>query len=320
MTPIRLRGAQRARTLPVRPPSVAVITDEVAAALRARKPIVALESALITHGLPRPENAATARALDETVREAGATPALIAIMDGRIRIGLNPEDSDRLAAESDPVKVSRADLAATLASGRNGGTTVAATMICAHLAGIGVFATGGIGGVHRGFDDHMDVSADLEELARTPVLVVSSGAKAILDLPKTFEMLETKGVPVVAYGTDTLPAFYCRDSGLPASHRMDTPDAVAELVRQQRALGLNTAILLANPVAESVGLPRSEFETLLSDALAQARTAGVVGKALTPFLLRVLSERSGGRTLEANRRLILDNAALAARIATALAV
>jgi pseudouridine-5'-phosphate glycosidase len=295
------------------------LAPEIRDALAQGRPVVALESTIVTHGMPHPRNVETARAVEETVRANGAVPATIAVLAGRIRVGLQPEELDRLGTTRDVLKLSRADLAYAVAARRDGSTTVAATMICARLAGIGVFATGGIGGVHRGVEATMDVSADLDELARTPVCVVCAGAKAILDLPRTLEVLETRGVPVVGFGTDRLPAFWSRDSGLPAPIRLDTAEAVADLIRAKAALGLEGGVLVANPVPPEAEIPAPEIAGHIETAIAEAAAQGVSAKAVTPFLLARMLELTGGRSLETNVALIRNNAALAARIAVALA-
>lgn len=296
------------------------VHSEVSDALERRRPVVALESTVITHGLPFPRNLEAARALEAEVREGGAVPATVAVLDGRLRVGLEDEDLTRLA-ELGPAaaKLSRRDLAAALVSGRPGSTTVAATMIAARLAGIAVFATGGIGGVHRGAETTFDVSADLEELARTPVCVVSAGAKAVLDLPKTLEVLETRGVPVIGYGTDSFPAFYSRDSGLAVPQRLDDPAEVARLLQAHWRLGLDGGVIVAVPVPAAQELPRSEIEPTIVEALAAADAAGVTGKDVTPFLLDRLADLTGGRSVEANLALLMNNARVAAAIATAYA-
>lgn len=292
-------------------------SPEVAAALAAGRPVVALESTIITHGMPWPENLATARAVEAEVRAAGAVPATIALMDGAIRVGLDDPALECLATAETPRKISRADLAHCLTTGATGGTTVAATMACAHLAGIAVFATGGIGGVHRGAETTMDISADLQELSRTPVTVVAAGAKAILDLPRTLEVLETLGVPVIAVGQDELPAFWSRASGLPAPLRLDTPAALAAHHRLRAALGGGT--LVANPIPPEAEIPAAELAPVIAAALAEAAAQGVTGKAVTPFLLARVLAATGGRSLAANVALVRHNARLAARIAAALA-
>jgi pseudouridylate synthase len=299
-------------------PAPVDIAPEVEAALRARGPVVALESTIVTHGMPHPQNVATARAVEAAVRESGAVPATIAVVAGRIRIGLQAGELDWLGTATGVLKLSRADLPFAVAAGRHGSTTVAATMICAHLAGIRVFATGGIGGVHRGVETSLDISADLDELARTPVAVVCAGAKAILDLPRTLEYLETRGVPVVGYGTDDFPAFWSRESGLKAPIRLDTPEAVARLIDAKAALGLEGGVLVANPVPAADEIPRAVIAGHIEAALREAARQGVAGKAVTPFLLARMVELTGGRSLLANVALIRANAALAGRLARAL--
>jgi len=304
---------------------VAAVTNapEVAAALAAGGAVVALESTLITHGMPYPSNLETALGVEAVVREHGAVPATIAVLDGRPRVGLAPGELEKLAAGGGVgggvVKASRRDLPAVVASGRSAGTTVAATMFLAHLAGIAVFATGGIGGVHRGAEATFDVSADLDELARTPVTVVSAGAKSILDLRKTLEVLETRGVPVIGFGTDEFPAFFSRSSGLPVDHRVDTPEQLAAVVAAHRALGLPGGILVANPVPESAALDGGQIDAVIVEAVADAERAGVARRDLTPYLLARIVELTGGRSLTANVALVRDNAAVAARTAVALA-
>jgi len=294
-------------------------SSAVAAAKADGHPLVALESTIITHGMPYPQNLETARAVEAGVREAGAVPATIAVMGGRLHIGLEPEALEALARTKDAMKVSRADLAICLAQKRTGATTVAATMIAAHLAGIGVFATGGIGGVHRGAEVTFDISADLRELSETPVTVVAAGAKAILDLPKTLEVLETLGVPVIAYGQDAFPAFWSRDAGLRAPLRLDSPAeiAAAHLLRGQ--LGLPGGQLVANPIPEAAEIPRAVIGPVIEQALAEAEAQGIAAKAVTPFLLARIFELTGGRSLAANIALVLNNARLGARIAAELA-
>jgi len=294
------------------------LSPEIKVALADGAPVVALETTVIAHGLPHPDNLEVAAAMEQAVREAGAVPATVGVLDGRIRIGLSQADKERLAdRDANVAKLSRRDLAACILSGETGATTVSATLICAHLAGISVFATGGIGGVHRGAETTMDVSADLLELARLPVLTVSSGAKGILDLPKTLEVLETQGVPVIGYGTDTLPAFHSRDSALPIDHRVDTPQEAAALARLHWSLGL-AGLLVCNPVPQAAALARQEVEAWIDGAMAQAGQAGIAGKAVTPFLLAKIAEASGGRSLTANKALLADNARVGAEIACAL--
>ena len=290
---------------------------EVAAARDASRPIVALESTIITHGMPYPQNLEMARAVEAAVREAGAVPATIALMGGRIHVGLTDVALEELAQATGVMKVSRADLAVCLTTGRTGATTVAATMICAALAGIRVFATGGIGGVHRGVERTMDVSADLTELAQTPVTVVSAGAKAILDIPRTVEMLETLGVPVIAVGQDAIPAFWSRDSGLPAPLRLDDPAEIAAAARMRRALGIPGGQLVVNPIPAEAEIPRAEMIPVVDAALAEAEAQGIAAKAVTPFLLDRIFALTEGRSLQANIALVLSNARLAARIAAA---
>lgn len=295
------------------------LSPEVAAALAAGRPVVALESTIVTHGMPWPANVETARAVEAEVRAGGAVPATIAVTGGAIRVGLPEGELDALGRAQGVRKLSRADLAFCLASGETGATTVAATMICAHLAGIAVFATGGIGGVHRGAEATWDVSADLQELARTPVTVVAAGAKAILDIPKTLEVLETLGVPVIAYGQDGFPAFWSRESGLRAPLRADTPEAVAAAHRMRRRLGLAGGQLVANPIPPEAEIPRAEIVPAIEAALAEASAARVAAKDVTPFLLDRLNAITAGRSLAANIALVRANARLAAAVAGALA-
>ncbi|PTW52122.1 pseudouridine-5'-phosphate glycosidase [Rhodovulum kholense] len=292
-------------------------SPEVSDAKAAFAPIVALESTIVTHGMPWPRNLETALAVEAEVRAAGAVPATIAVVGGRIHAGLAPDALEALARAEGVAKLSRADLAAALARGITGSTTVAATMICARLAGIAVFATGGIGGVHRGAETSFDISADLQELAQTPVTVVSAGAKAILDLPKTLEVLETLGVPVIAYQSDAFPAFWSRSSGLAAPLRMDSAAEIAAAHRMRGLLGLPGGQLVGNPIPEEDEIPRAEIEPMIARAMAD--TAGASGKDVTPALLARLYELSGGRTLEANIALVRANARLAAEIALRLA-
>ena len=294
-------------------------SPEVAAARAAEAPIVALESTIITHGLPWPQNLSMAQQVVADIRAAGTVPATIAVMGGAIRVGLTEDALRDLAQARDALKLSRADLAVSLAQGALGATTVAATMICARLAGIEVFATGGIGGVHRGAEASFDISADLQELAQTPVTVVAAGAKAILDLPKTFEMLETLGVPVIAYGQDALPAFWSRDSGLRAALRLDDPAAIARAHRIRAALGLRGGQLIANPIPAEAEIPAATLAPLIAQAQAEAVAAGIAAKAVTPFLLARLTALTEGATLTANIALVRNNARLAAAIARALA-
>jgi pseudouridine-5'-phosphate glycosidase len=282
------------------------------------RPRVALESTIITHGMPYPENAATARAVEAEVRAAGAEPATIAVIDGEIRVGLADAELEWLAQARDVHKLSRADLPYAVARGLHGSTTVAATMICAHRAGIAVFATGGIGGVHRGAAESFDISADLEELARTTVAVVCAGAKALLDLAKTLEYLETSGVPVIGYRTDEFPAFWSRSSGLAVPLRCDSPSEIAAVLRAKRALGLEGGALICNPIDAADEIPRAEMESFTEAAVAEATVRNITGKAVTPFILSRLVETTAGRSLRANIALVKSNARLAAQLATEL--
>lgn len=295
------------------------VAPDVEAALERGEAVVALESTIITHGMPHPQNVATAREVEAVVRANGAVPATIAVMAGRIKVGLTDEELDWLGTATDVMKLSRADLPFAIASKRHGATTVAATMICADLAGVRVFATGGIGGVHQGVEATMDISADLDELARTPVAVVCAGAKAILDLPRTLEYLETRGVPVVGYRTDEFPAFWSRTSGLPIPVRLDSPEAIADLIRTKEALHLAGGTLVANPVPEADEIPAHEMKGFIDEAIAEAARRGVTGKAVTPFLLSFLFGSTDGRSLATNIALVKNNAALAARLAASLA-
>lgn len=294
------------------------IHPEVAAALKAGKAVVALESTVISHGLPYPANVETANALEAAIRAEGAVPATIAVLDGRIRVGLDADDIDRLA-QPGVRKVSRRDLPVALAQGADGATTVAATMIGAGLAGISVFATGGIGGVHRGVETTLDISADLEELAATDVAVVCAGAKAILDLPRTLEYLETKGVPVIGFGTDRFPAFYTAALPLPVDGRCDSADEVARVLRAKWQLGLGGGVVVGVPIPADAALDAEAVEAAIAQAVAEAEAQGVRGKALTPFLLKRMEELTDGASLAANRALLLNNAQVGARIAVAYA-
>ncbi len=293
-------------------------SPEVAAAQAAGTPMVALESTIITHGMPYPQNLDTAQAVEAEVRDAGAIPATIAVRDGQICIGQTDADLATLAQTKDASKLSRADLAVALAIGRTGATTVSATMIAAHLAGIHVFATGGIGGVHRGAELSFDISADLTELAQTPVCVVAAGPKAILDLPKTLEVLETQGVPVVAFGQDNLPAFWSRDSGLKAPLRLDNPASIAQAITQRQSLGLPGGMLVANPIPAADEIPAKTLAPIIIQALTEAAVQNIAAKAVTPFLLDRIFTLTQGRSLTANIALVLNNARLAAQIATEL--
>lgn len=293
-------------------------SPEVAKARAAGAPIVALESTIITHGMPWPQNVEAARAVEAEIRAHGAVPATIAIMDGQIHIGLTEAELDRLGQAAHVAKLSRADLAACLATGGIGATTVAATMICAHLAGIKVFATGGIGGVHRGAETSFDISADLMELAATPVTVVAAGAKAILDLPKTLEVLETQGVPVIAFGQDEFPAFWSRSSGLKAPLRMDDPREIAAAHQMRGLLGLPGGQLVANPIPAEAEIPREDITPAIEAALVEAEAQGISAKEVTPFLLDRIFQITEGRSLASNIALVLSNARLGAAIAKAM--
>jgi pseudouridylate synthase len=296
------------------------VAPVVADALAAGRPVVALESTVISHGMPYPANLETARGLEALVRDGGAVPATIAVVDGRVRVGLLDTDLVRLANGAEPVrKLSRRDLPIGLAGGGLGATTVAATMIAAELAGIRVFATGGIGGVHREAQETFDISADIMELAHTSVAVVCAGAKSILDLGLTLEALETHGVPVLGYRTDRFPAFYCRLSEFPVDARVESPEEVARICRTKWGLGLPGGVLVTNPVPPEHAMDDALMAEVIGTALADARAQGVSGKALTPFLLGRVNELTGGRSLATNVALIRSNASLAAEIAVALA-
>jgi pseudouridine-5'-phosphate glycosidase len=302
-------------------PLVSVRSD-IAAALVVGGPVVGLESTVIAHGLPRPHNLDTALQMEAVIRQAGALPATIAVLNGQFVVGLTEEQIASIAETPDVAKVSSSDLTAILASSRTGATTVAATIFIASRAGINIIATGGIGGAHRGSENTFDISADLTALARTSVTVVCSGAKAILDLPRTVEVLETMGIPVVGYATNEFPAFYSRESNLPLPHRVDTPDEAARMMRIHQDLGwpgqgTPTGMLIVNPPPAEKALPRAEVESLISGAVAAAEEAGIRGKAVTPFLLEQLARNSGGKTLQTNIALLVANARLAADIAVA---
>ncbi len=300
-------------TLPLR------FAPDVAEAQKTGAPVVALESTIITHGMPYPDNLTTARAVEQDIRDQGAVPATIALMDGMIHIGLSDADLERLAQTTDAKKISRADLALCLTMGWTGATTVAATMICAHLAGISVFATGGIGGVHRGAETTFDISADLTELGQTPVTVVAAGPKAILDIPKTLEVLETQGVPVIAYGQDALPAFWSRSCGITAPLRMDDAGQIAAAHLMRARLGLSGGQLIANPIPEADEIPHDKIGPIIEQALIAAEQQGIAAKEVTPFLLGHILNLTAGASLTANIALVRNNARLAARIATEIA-
>ncbi len=290
----------------------------VAEALKAGRPVVALESTIITHGMPYPDNGAMAANVEKIISDEGAVPATIAVVNGRIKIGLSDGERESLAMTSDAMKLSRADFAFAVAEGRTGGTTVAATMIAAHMAGIRVFATGGIGGVHKGAEKSFDISADLDELARTPVIVVSAGAKAILDIEKTLEVLETRGVPVIGHGCETMPAFWSRQSPFRAPLTLDAPEKIARLFKTRQALGIDGGVLVANPVPVTDEIPAAEMAGYIEAAQKAAEAQNVTGKAVTPFLLGKILELTGGRSLKTNIALVENNARVAARVAKAL--
>ncbi|MFZ5885799.1 MAG: pseudouridine-5'-phosphate glycosidase [Chloroflexota bacterium] len=293
-----------------------VSTQEVKQALKGNAPLVALESTVLTHGLPRPQNLQLARDMERAVREEGATPATIGFLDGVLHVGMTSAELERLANEKDPYKVGPRDFATVITKQACGGTTVAGTMLACKHAGIQVFATGGIGGVHR--DAPFDVSADLQALASIPMIVVCAGAKAILDLPATLEYLETMSVPVVGYQTKRFPAFYSRESGLDVSARADSAEEIVALAQAHWEAGLQSAVLVANPVPEAEAVPRSEMEPVIGKAVREAQEKGIHGKEVTPYLLQRIAELSGGKSMRANLALLLNNARLAAQIARAL--
>ncbi|MBM4427591.1 MAG: pseudouridine-5'-phosphate glycosidase [Chloroflexi bacterium] len=289
------------------------LSPEITRAVDMGAPIVALESTVITHGLPRPQNLELARNMEKQIRDTGATPATIALMDGKIRIGLSDEELIRLSESDSTLKVSHRDFATAIVKKVNGGTTVAGTMFAANMAGIKVFATGGIGGVHK--ESAFDISTDLRSLAEIPTIVVCAGAKAILDLPATLEYLETMGVPVVGYSTDEFPAFYSRESGLGVSARLDSPKEIADFAKAHWNLGMRSGILVTNPIPETEAISKSEMEPMIAQASAEAIAQGIHGQKLTPFLLGRISELTKGKSLKANLALLLNNARLAAEIA-----
>lgn len=291
---------------------------EITRALGMGAPVVALESTVITHGLPRPQNYELARDMEKQVRDNGATPATIALLDGKIRIGLSNDELVRLSDSESPLKVSHRDFAAAILNKADGGTTVAGTMFAANMAGIKVFATGGIGGVHK--ESPFDISTDLHSLAEVPTIVVCAGAKAILDLPATLEYLETMGVPVIGYRTNEFPAFYSRESGLGVSTRLDSAREIAEFAKAHWNLGMRSGILVVNPIPETDAIPRSVMEPIIARASAEAVKQGVHGQKLTPFLLSLINELTGGKSLKANLALLLNNARLAAEIAGEVSV
>ncbi len=289
------------------------LSPEIARALNFGTPVVALESTVITHGLPQPQNLELARDMEQQVRDNDATPATVALLDGEIRIGLSDEELVRLSESTSTLKVSHRDFATAIVKKKNGGTTVAGTMFAAQLAGIKVFATGGIGGVHK--ESAFDISTDLRALADTPMIVVCAGAKAILDLPATLEYLETMGVPVIGYQTDEFPAFYSRESGLGVSTRLDSPKEIADFAQAHWKLGMQSAVLVTNPVPETQAISKLEMEPMILKASAEAIEQGIHGQALTPFLLSRISELTEGKSLRTNLALLLNNARLAALIA-----
>ena len=295
------------------------LSPEVAGALAAGKPVVALESTIISHGMPYPQNVETALMVEKTIRDNGAVPATIAVIGGRLKAGLTPSEIEYLGKKGRAVtKASRRDLPVLVARGEDGATTVTTTMIIANLAGIKVFATGGIGGVHRGAETTMDISADLEELAMTPVMVICAGAKSILDLGLTLEYLETKGVPVIGYGTDELPAFYTRRSGFKVDYRIDTPEELAAAFRAKLDMGLGGGMLVTNPIPEEYSMDPDRINAAIDQAIAECNEKGIKGKDTTPFLLARIKDITGGDSLDSNIQLVLNNARLAARTAALL--
>jgi pseudouridine-5'-phosphate glycosidase len=294
------------------------ISHEISRALNLSLPIVALESTVITHGLPRPQNLSLARDMEGRVREEGAVPATIAVLEGAVRIGLGESELEQLASASDALKISQRDFATAIAQGASGGTTVAGTMFAAHAAGLKVFATGGIGGVHK--EARFDVSTDLQALASIPMIVVCAGAKAILDLPATLEYLETMAVPVVGYQTEDFPAFYSRQSGLKASAKVESPEEVVEFAQAHWEIGMRSAVLVTQPIQATYEIPKDTMDPLIAQASREAVEKKIHGQELTPFLLQRLNELSNGRTLQANLALLLNNASLAAHIARVMAM
>ena len=295
------------------------VSPEVSAALAAGKPVVALESTIISHGMPYPQNVKTALEVEQIIRDNGAVPATIAIIGGRLKAGLTPAEIEYFGKKGPEIaKASRRDLPVLVARGQDGACTVTTTMMIAHMAGIGVFATGGIGGVHRGAETTMDISADLEELGQTPVMVICAGAKSILDLGLTLEYLETKGVPVIGYGTDELPAFYTRTSGFGVDYRLDTPAELAAAFHAQRAMGLKGGMLVTNPIPEEYSMDPAVINKAIDQAIAECQAQGVHGKATTPFLLARVKDLTGSDSLDSNIHLVFNNARLAARTAAEL--
>ena len=295
------------------------VQPEINAALESGGAVVALESTIISHGMPYPQNVQMANKVESIIREAGAVPATIAIMDGKIKVGLSKEELEILAKSKPVAKVSMRDLPGVIARKQLGATTVATTMYGAHLAGIKVFVTGGIGGVHRGYEETMDVSADLEELAQTDVVVVCAGAKAILDLPRTMEYLETKGVPVIGYRTDVLPAFFSARSEIKLVERADSADEIAQIVIAKSQLNMRGGVLVVNPIPEAYSLDHTYIDGIIEKAVAAARDKNVTGKEITPFLLSEITAQTGGKSLEANLQLVYSNAQLGGQIAASLA-
>ena len=292
------------------------IKPEVAEALAAGKPVVALESTIISHGMPYPQNVETALAVEQIIRDNGAVPATIAVIGGRLKAGLTAEEIEYFGKKGlDITKASRRDLAVLCARGEDGATTVTTTMIIAHMAGIKIFATGGIGGVHRGAETTMDISADLEELGQTPVMVVCAGAKSILDLGLTLEYLETKGVPVLGFGTKELPAFYTRESGFEVDYRVDTPEELGKIFEASHDMGLKSGMLGCNPIPEEFAMPKAVIDAAIDQAIAESVEKGIKGKETTPFLLARVSELTGGDSLSSNIRLVFNNAKVAAQTA-----
>ena len=292
------------------------VNPEVAAAVAAGKPVVALESTIISHGMPYPQNVETALNVEKIIRENGAVPATIAIIGGRLKAGLTPEEIEYFGKKGQAIaKASRRDLAALVAKGEDGATTVTTTMMIAHMAGIKIFATGGIGGVHRGAETTMDISADLEELASTPVMVVCAGAKSILDLGLTLEYLETKGVPVLGYQTSELPAFYTRTSGFSVDYRVDSPVELAKMFKAQNDMALGGGMLVTNPIPEEYSMPKERIDAAIDQAIAESRQQGIKGKETTPFLLARVAEITGGDSLASNIQLVYNNARLTAKTA-----
>ncbi len=296
------------------------VSEEVKEAVNGSKAVVALESTIISHGMPYPQNYDTALSVEKTVRENNAIPATIAILNGIIKVGLSPEDLEILSTGKDILKASRRDLPVVISKKLNAATTVSATMICAELASLKIFATGGIGGVHRNAQNTFDISADLTELAKTNIAVVSAGVKSILDIGLTLEYLETMGVPVIGYRTDEFPAFYTRQSGYPVSYRLDSPEEIAEAIRVKHELGLNGGMIIANPVPEQFSMDKKVIDKAIASALKKADENNIMGKDVTPFLLSEIKNITGGTSLETNIRLVMNNAKLAAGIAVKLNV